>query len=546
VSDEELGRLASPFKRMEHSIRFLTGLANRLWKSRSFGLRSSSVDRDRIRFIQTLTDLCLVLLVQLCDIDLYTYQTEMADRILFSLLIGDSEEITIECARQAGKSETLADVAATSMVIFPKLAALYPDDPVLKKFKNGIEIGCFAPIDDQADTIFGRVETRLTSRAAQLFLADPEINTIVIKSGSEIKTDSGSICRRQTAHAKAKIESKTYHLAIIDEAQDADSTKVRRSIHPMMTATAGSILKVGTPGYSKSDYYEACQRNRHRRPVNGKRNHFCFDWKRAARENPYYAQAIEKEKQRLGEDSDEFRTSYCCVWLLERGMFITEERIEELGDKTMEIVPYWNDSPIVIGIDVAKKHDSTVCTALWVDWEHPDNFGFYNHRILAWLELRGENWESQYREICDFADRYYVARIGVDSQGMGDPVAERLGVLLPNIEVVPMAMNPIDQSERWTHLMQLIQKGFIGWPAHPRTRRLQVYKRFCHQMSEVEKEYRGKYLLVSAPKNEKNAHDDFIDSLALAASLTKDFGQNLEVEEWSVNPFVQGHPLRAG
>ena len=106
-----------------------------------------------------------------------------------------------------------------------------------------------------------------------------------------------------------------------------------------------------------------------------------------------------------------------------------------------------------------------------MDWEHPDEFGLYNHRILDWLELHGENWESQYRQICDFAIRYYVMRIGVDAQGMGGPVAERLQVLMPNIEVVAMAMNPIDQSERWQHLMQLIQRGLVGWPAHARTRR---------------------------------------------------------------------------
>ena len=68
-------------------------------------------------------------------------------------------------------SEALADTVATCMVIFPKLAALYPDDPVIKKFKNGIEVGIFAPIDEQADTIFGRIEDRLTSAHAKAFLS---------------------------------------------------------------------------------------------------------------------------------------------------------------------------------------------------------------------------------------------------------------------------------------------------------------------------------------------------------------------------------------
>ena len=278
------------------------------------------VANERIAFVQTLVDGCLSFLKALTGIELYTYQLEIADRIFFSLLYGDAEEITIECSRQSGKSETLANVAATAMIVFPKLAAIYPEDPVIKKFKGGIQIGCFAPIDLQADTIFGRISERLSSEQAKTFMSDPEINDSVRTSGSELRSRSGSVCRRQTAHATAKIESKTYHLIIIDEAQEADSTKVRKSIHPMAVATAGSIIKVGTPAAFKSDFYEAIQRNKQRSNTHGKRNHFAYDWRRAAKENPYYAQSIKREKERLGEDSDEFQMSYALKWLLDRGI----------------------------------------------------------------------------------------------------------------------------------------------------------------------------------------------------------------------------------
>jgi phage terminase large subunit-like protein len=382
--------------------------------------------RERIVFVQALVEGCITILHEICDVTLYTYQLEMADRIFFSLLIEDAEEVTIEAARQSGKSETLASVSATAMVIFPKLAALYPDDPVISKFKNGILIGCFAPVDDQADTIFSRITERLTSEKATAFLSDREINDEVRTKGNELITKSGSLCRRQTAHAKAKIESKTYHLVIIDEAQEADATKVRRSIHPMTVATAGTIIKVGTPAAYKSDYYEAIQRNGIRGPTNGKKNHFSFDWKRAAKENPRYAASIAREKDRLGEDSDEFKMSYALVWLLERGMFITNELVDELGDRTMNLILDYHESPVVIGIDVARTFDSTLITVVWVDWANPDEFGLYDHRILNWLEIHGEDWESQYAQIVEFCSHYRVMLIGVDAQGMGNPVHERL------------------------------------------------------------------------------------------------------------------------
>ena len=39
--------------------------------------------------------------------------------------------------------------------------------------------------------------------------------------------------------------------------------------------------------------------------------------------------------------------------------------------------------------------DSTVVTVVWVDWDRPDEFGYYDHRILNWLELHGDDWEER-------------------------------------------------------------------------------------------------------------------------------------------------------
>lgn len=477
---------------------------------------------------------------EMCDVELYPYQRIGARRVFFSLIIGDAEQLTFLLSRQSGKTEFLACTIVIAMIVLPKLAAIFPEDETLAKFKNGVMVGVFAPIEDQAETLFSRIALRFDSDKAKRFLADPEINEVVIPTKNLIKLkNSRSFCQMQTAHAKAKIESKTYHLIIIDEAQDADPGMVRKSINPMTTATAGTIIHTGTATSHKSDFYEAIQRNKRRGPTNGQKNHFEFDYKHAAKANKFYALSIENEKNRLGEDSDEFKMSYMLIWMLDRGMFVTDEQIDAMGDPTMPLIHSYTDSPIVIGIDVARKHDSTVCTAIWVDWDHPDEFGLYNHRILNWLEVHGENWESQYAQICDFVSHYRVMRIGVDAQGMGGPVAERLGVLLPHIEVVPLPSNPIDQTERWKHLMQLIQRQLLGWPAHSSAKQTMKWKRFVQQMADVEKEYRGNYVLVASPKNEKNAHDDYIDSLAIACYLTKEFEEDNEVIQWSNNPFLE-------
>lgn len=503
--------------------------------------------RERIAFTHQLVGVCMKVLSALCNVDLYTYQLEVAERVFFSLIIEDNEEITVLSARQSGKSEALACTCGTAMVILPILAKMYPDDPVLSKYKSGIYIGVFGPIDFMSENIFSRIRLRLNSEKAKAFLADPDIDDECLGTTTMIHMKKlQSFCRKQTAHPQAKVESSTYHLVVVDEAQDADATTVRKSIHPMLVATAGTIVKTGTSTSHISDFYEAINRNKRRNKTNGQKNHLEFDWHRAARENRRYAKSIEREKARLGEDSDEFQMSFNLRWLLDRGMFVTEAQAERLGDRTMEALPYFFDSPVVLGLDVAAKHDSTVCTALFVDWEHPDEFGLYHHVVLDWLELHGENWESQYAQICDFAGRWSVARMGVDAQGMGEPVADRLKVLLPNIDVVALPMNPIDQSERWRHLLQLLQREKVRWPAADRTRRLRTYQRFVQQLTEVEKEYRGKYIVVEAPKNDKNAHDDYVDSLALATWMTAGFnGQNREVIEWTSNPLLERSSARS-
>ena len=209
----------------------------------------------------------------ICNVALFPYQQEIARRIFFSLIIGDAEEITILCSRQAGKTEALACTAVTAMVVLPMLAKSFPDDPVLSKYRNGVMVGVFGPIDLQAETIFSRIKFRLETEQALEVLSDPDVNDKATATGDIIRFRlNKSFCQKQTAHPQAKIESKTYHLVIIDEAQDADSTTVLKSIHPMTVATAGTIVNTGTTTSHKSAFYESILHNKRRGRTNGQKN----------------------------------------------------------------------------------------------------------------------------------------------------------------------------------------------------------------------------------------------------------------------------------
>lgn len=473
---------------------------------------------------------------ELIGFELFPYQIEAAWRMIESVVINDGEEISILISRQAGKSETVADVVATLMILLPKLAPVFPD--LLGKFERGFWVGLFAPTEDQADTLFSRVVSRLTSERAVEIMLDPEIDDRAT-AGSKIISlkKSGSLCRMQTANPKAKIESKSYHLLIVDECQHVDPFVISKSIGPMGAFYNATRVVLGTPERHKGYFYRAIQLNKRRQTKRGARqNHFEYDWRVCAKYNPNYAKYVRKEILRLGEDSDEFQLAYALRWLLDRGMFITSSVMDQLADKSMDTVRAFHRDPILIGVDPARTIDSTVLTAVWVDWNRPDEYGYYYHRVLNWLEIHGDDWEKQYGQMVDFCSNYNVWAVAVDGQGVGDAVGNRLEYLLPYAEVHVMGSTRPEQSIRWKHLMELTARGMVSWPGSAKARRLKVWKRFYQQMVDLEKRYEGPHLLAEAPR-EPEAHDDYPDSLALACSLTRDL--TMPEVEVSTAPFYE-------
>lgn len=507
------------------------------------------LDETSQAFVNQLVDK----LMQVTDIisghPLRKYQRPFARRIFESLIINDGETITALFARQTGKSETVANVIATAMIMLPLLAKAYPD--LLEKFKEGVWVGAFAPVDEQADTLFGRIVSRLTSDSAQQVMSDPEINAKVDGRGRTVYIrymnltaplqDGKGHClvRKTTAHPRATIEGRSYHIILIDECQGADDKVVNKSIGPMGAAYNATMIFTGTPTYTKNVFYNQININKREATKRGRTriNHFEVDWREAAKENGNYKKFVQHEMLRLGEDSDEFKLSYRLVWLLDKGMFTTNEKLDLCGDKTMQsLVQAWNRTPIVIGIDCARKQDRTVVTAIFVDWDHPDELGMYHHRVLNWLDLEGMDWEDQYFRIVEFCSNYNVWKIGIDSGGLGDVVAQRLRVLMPHVEVVDLGSSQSEQSERWKYLRGLIDRRQVMWPAGAKVRRLKIWRRFRQEMEDLEINFKGPYVLAEAP-NLKDAHDDYADSLAIGCVLTRDMDNEVSVVEVAQNPF---------
>lgn len=496
------------------------------------------LDEEALDFVRGLVDKCMLFANALGNDPLYPYQEDFARRCFESIILNDGAVLTALWSRQAGKTQAVAYVIATVMVLFPILAKIYPD--YFGQYAKGVWVGTFAPIESQAETLFQRLQLLLDSEHAREILSDEEIGEEVTVSGKVITLKkSKSLCRMQTANPKAQVESKTYHLVVIDECQGADDRMVEKSIMPMLASTNGTAVYTGTPTNKKNVFYEQIQANK-RRDSKGRAtslNHHQHDWRSCAKYNPRYKKYVQATMARVGADSDEFLLSYALKWMLERGMFTTEERLEQLGDKSMQtLVTEWKKSPIVLGIDPARKQDSTVVTAVWVDWDNPDENGYYDHRVLNWLEMHGTKWEDQYARIVSFASNYNVIIAAVDGSGIGDVIAERLSLLMPRTQVIPLSSNTPDQSSRWKHLTELMNKGLVGWPAGSQVRKKRTYRRFVHQMGNLEQTWKGPHMLAAAP-NAADAHDDYCDSLALATYATK-HATMPEIEQ-STNPLYR-------
>lgn len=449
-------------------------------------------------------------------ITMHPYQEEFGRRFIESVVSNDGADLSMLISRQAGKTEVVANTVAALMILLPILAGLPQFSRILAKFVRGVMIGTFAPVGDQAATLFDRIKERMTCDRSKIFLADPEIDDEVETKANAFQLKrSRSLVRVQTAHPKAQIESKTYHIIIIDEAQKVDEKVMTKSISPMGAKTNATKVMLGTPDYVKGVFYKQIKINQRQELQRGaNKNHFQFNWKTVAKYNPDYAKYVKKEIQTKGADSDEFRMAYLVEWILERGMFITSSALDALGDPKMRRTKAWR-YPCIVGIDPARKIDSTVVTVVSVDWDHPNENGLYHHLVLDWLDMAGEKWEEQYYLIAEFLKGYNVLAVGIDEGGMGDMFADRMRHILPReIQVNPISSSPQAQSKRWKYLTTLMTGShprygkLLRYPAHSSAKRTKTWKKFYEQMTSLEKKYQGPYLLAEAP-NEAQAHDDY-------------------------------------
>lgn len=492
--------------------------------------------------LSDLVNAILMLAEKMSEKVFFTYQREIATRIIEAVLLREADMLTALLARQSGKTEILAAVVSALMIILPELAKQFPTDwrfnltdelGRYRGYREGITIGIYAPIQDQANLMFDRISTFLDTRTAAAVLSEAGLK-FHRNRGNCIRLSNGSEVLSMSASKNSNIEGHTHQLLITEETQDIDTMKIRKSIHPMTAATKGVIVKIGTASTHKGDFYHSIKANMRLEAITGKKNHFFFPYQRCIQENSLYADYIRAEKFRIGEQSDEFRMSYECQWLLERGMFfmpqtLMSRNVAITSGKYSMIHQAYRAPNLVVGIDWGRETDSTVVTVVEADWETPaveetiernmmdTTFTAYFKHVIAWREYQGDDYEYQFSEILEWLQNFSTIRkITLDATREA-AIADRIAhhPMFADVEIEDFVFNTATKASGYRLFQSDVLSGRFTFPAGQEARKAAEYRRFVGQCLDLQKTYQNGYLCVAHPE-ESGAHDDFPVSAMLA------------------------------
>jgi hypothetical protein len=469
----------------------------------------------------------------------------------------ESVMLNFEYTRQSGKTTSLVHTVESIMLFVTKL------------FDVPIEVGIFAPQKEQANTDFKRLKNALSRSKQELMVIDHDANRKA-KEESNAKTitlGNGSSCYIFPVTSTSKPESKTLHLIIIEEAQDINDKIVNEDILPMGASTNAVIVKVGTAGSMKCDFYRDIQKGRayvmtypeiaadRRRmyEVTGDARHLVYE------------RTVKSQIAQRGLMSPEIQKPYFNVWQLQGGMYIdTHQLIAGRIDRPFEnpsadpvFLEYreWYKSAIRRDLlecdEWAKAHElSAEQYAQYRAWIEEDHyFGLdtakstdqtimkigrvINGKLTIVRSVsggKGTNYEDQFDTLKKELSFFKIACGAIDSTGQGDFMPDKFERHSPyKIERVKFSRMTKDIMYKALYQKQINGNLMYYWqdpikhgvkmivPGTPLTIEQQTAiasEEFEDEFIDLEKRYVGEYMVVHHP-DEEDAHDDHPDSTAL-------------------------------
>ncbi len=446
---------------------------------------------------------------------LYRYQKKFSNKIIRSALNNTGETIVSEWTRQCGKTTSVTDTVAFLLMFYFILC---------EKFKiittKKYNIGFFAPQIEQSRTAFNMLRDFLKQCEGKGFeFKFDTFNGTTINIVSEKYPPRSVYCF--TASPTSKQESKTLNLIIYDESQELIDKVVDKAISPMGASTNAPEIFIGVGGYRKCRFLDLLDKL----PAENK---IIIPYTKVLeeREELYkktgddthlnYQRHIDKRLREIGEDSDEFKTQYKLIWILERGQFVTYDQLMSLEEEYQIEEAYGRGTVLYGGIDWGKAHDSTVFTI--VD---------ESCKIIEWFEWTGDDYASQVEEIMYLIQYKYhgLKVIYCDSTGTQDMAVDILRQKLRSIQhsakLEDVNFTAKSKDEMFKNLSRLMSDKFVGGNLVQRAifrfpKKESVNKeRFIRELLNLQKEVKNELWRCQAPSGPE-FHDDYACSIALA------------------------------
>ena len=428
-------------------------------------------------------------------------------------------EIPIMFSRQSGKTTAVVHTVEVLLLYYQA----FMGEP--------IAIGIFAPQSEQAKTDFDRLKYALENQQliTDYDLTFPESNatTLNVYGGD---TDCG-YCYIFPITKTSNPESKTLDLAIYEESQNIDDVLRENKIDPMLAATNGSKVFIGTEGYQHSYFLKLVDKFQEEQPDKLvkcdcdqaiKEKRILYDLTKDE-DHLNYEKYIKSEKEK-GEDRQSFKVQYLLERCLDVGTYITRRRWE----RTYSDYPFsWSDkqNACVVGIDLAKAVDKTVVAVGKVTRHRKIDSGRVVENqwldFIAALEIRGDDYVTQTDLITDFLGQFNIEGLAIDATSVGDPVAKMLYDKTRIAPFMPIQFTLKSKDEMYRNLQNLIDAGEFRIPSPKQIGLTEKEKKILstleEEMLQLEIERKGaneQFMSIHHPDKD-DAHDDYPDALAL-------------------------------
>ncbi len=469
----------------------------------------------------------------------------------------ESVMLNFEYTRQSGKT--------TSIVYTVEIIMIY----VTRLFGVPIEIGIFAPQKEQATTDFKRLKNALSRSKQSLMVVDHDANQKA-KEESNAKTivlGNGSSCYIFPLTSTSKPESKTLHLILREEAQDGDDKIFNDDVMPMGASTNAVVVRVGTAGTRKCDFYRDIQKGRAyvmTYPEIAADRRRMYELTGDAR-HLVYERTVKSLIGQKGLNSVQVQKPFFNVWQLQGGMFIDthqliKNRINSVFDNpagdTMfheylawhqaaprrslpecdewatqhgltdeQYAKYraWTEEDHFFGLDTAKSMDQTIL-----------KIGRYinGKRVIVRSVggMRGTNYEDQFDQIMEELKWFRIGAGAIDSTGQGDFMPDKFE-RHSAYTIYRVKFSRLSKDVMYKSLEnQLLNGGMQYYWQDPvatgvkmlqpgahlteQQQTAQAVEEFEDEFIDLTRRYVGEVMVVEHP-DEEDAHDDHPDSTAL-------------------------------